>query len=364
MQYQSLPLELINIAHTRIRKDFGDIQSLADSIQELGLLSPIIINKDHTLLAGERRLEACKLLGWTEVDVIIKDTDDAENELMIEFSENKCRKEFTREEEIDVGLQLERIEKSKAEERMLSGKADPQENFPQGGGKRNLQVRDIIGKKLGISGKQYEREKFIVENKDLLSPGEYSDWNNREISTNKIYNELKILLGNNSSSVPPQPKEPIIQIKEVPPADYEAVKAELKQLKNSQPEISVTNETQLNEIKEQQKAAEKERDEYKRKYDELLSHQKSYEDEIIRLKNQSNSSIINQADAVYDFYEAVNNFVSSTLSPLLYDDLIDENQHGDCAGYIIRACDKLIDVSQNILKRFKTEKVIDEVINY
>ncbi len=55
----------------RHRKDLGDIEGLAASIREIGLLHPIVITADGTLLAGQRRLEAHKLLGRTEIPVRI-----------------------------------------------------------------------------------------------------------------------------------------------------------------------------------------------------------------------------------------------------------------------------------------------------
>jgi len=55
----------------RFRKDLGDIDALARSINEVGLLHPIVITPDGELLAGQRRLEACKKLGWEEVPVRI-----------------------------------------------------------------------------------------------------------------------------------------------------------------------------------------------------------------------------------------------------------------------------------------------------
>jgi ParB family chromosome partitioning protein len=55
----------------RIRRDMGDIESLAQSINDLGLLTPILITPDNKLLAGERRLRACKKLGWTTIPVTV-----------------------------------------------------------------------------------------------------------------------------------------------------------------------------------------------------------------------------------------------------------------------------------------------------
>lgn len=65
----------------RYRKNLGDIEALARSIQELGLLQPIVVNASNSeLIAGMRRLEACRLLGWEEVPVRLINLDEELNE--------------------------------------------------------------------------------------------------------------------------------------------------------------------------------------------------------------------------------------------------------------------------------------------
>ena len=59
------------IVGARLRRELGDVASLAASIADIGLLHPIVISQDGLLLAGERRLEACRLLGWDTVPVTI-----------------------------------------------------------------------------------------------------------------------------------------------------------------------------------------------------------------------------------------------------------------------------------------------------
>ena len=49
--------------------DVKKVKELAESIKELGLLNPITVNEDGTLIAGMHRLEACKLLGYEEIKV-------------------------------------------------------------------------------------------------------------------------------------------------------------------------------------------------------------------------------------------------------------------------------------------------------
>lgn len=66
---------LVNISEIkvkkRVRKDLGDINSLKDSLKRYGLLNPITIDSKNRLIAGERRLEAAKALGWTNINAVI-----------------------------------------------------------------------------------------------------------------------------------------------------------------------------------------------------------------------------------------------------------------------------------------------------
>ncbi len=63
------------------RRDFDDaeIDELADSIQEHGLIQPIVVRRvaeRYQLIAGERRLRAAIKAGWPEVPAQLKDVDD------------------------------------------------------------------------------------------------------------------------------------------------------------------------------------------------------------------------------------------------------------------------------------------------
>lgn len=211
--YQKIPINNI-VVNSRIRKNLGNVDTLAASIKELGLLSPVVINEDNELLAGERRLTACKSIGWTEIPVIVMSTKDAEEKLSIEIAENELRENFTREEVINAGIELERIEKIKAEERMKSGKADPVQNFAQG------KTRDIVAEKLGMSHTQYEHEKFILEYRCALSPGEFEDWNNRIVSTNRVYVKIKRELNEEKVVRQPQKQKEVIKEVEIIPEGY------------------------------------------------------------------------------------------------------------------------------------------------
>ena len=80
---QKIAPELIVPNPFQPRKIFNDdsLQELAASIQEFGIIQPLLIRRQgdtYELIAGERRLRASKLAGLTEVPVIIRELDDKE----------------------------------------------------------------------------------------------------------------------------------------------------------------------------------------------------------------------------------------------------------------------------------------------
>jgi ParB family chromosome partitioning protein len=83
----------------RIRKEIGNLQPLVDSIDKVGLINPILIDEQSNLVAGYRRLEACKKLKMEEVEVrIVEFGGDMMKMLDVEVAENFFRKDFTPEE--------------------------------------------------------------------------------------------------------------------------------------------------------------------------------------------------------------------------------------------------------------------------
>jgi len=57
-----------------------NLNELAQSIKTYGLLQPILVrrsNNGYQLVAGERRLRACKLLGWQKIPTVIRDVNDS-----------------------------------------------------------------------------------------------------------------------------------------------------------------------------------------------------------------------------------------------------------------------------------------------
>jgi ParB family chromosome partitioning protein len=91
---QSIPIASIRIENRLRSLDSAKVAELAASIAEIGLLQPIGIRPDGTLVYGYHRLEACKQLGWTEIPAVVVDGDDRHAELA-EITENLVRNELT-----------------------------------------------------------------------------------------------------------------------------------------------------------------------------------------------------------------------------------------------------------------------------
>lgn len=98
-QFASVPIARIWVDRlSRQRRELKDIPSLADSIKRTGLIHPIVITRDFELKAGERRFEACKLLGWTNISAQWYDEVSPSHLLLLELEENIKRVDITWQE--------------------------------------------------------------------------------------------------------------------------------------------------------------------------------------------------------------------------------------------------------------------------
>ncbi|PGP92766.1 ParB N-terminal domain-containing protein, partial [Bacillus cereus] len=103
-----LDINQIKVAE-RIRKEFGNIEELAQDIKENGLINPPVVTPEHELIAGERRLRACQYLNYQQIEVRVMSVRDYEHKLKIEIGENEHRKEFTFSERMAWARELERV---------------------------------------------------------------------------------------------------------------------------------------------------------------------------------------------------------------------------------------------------------------
>ena len=87
MKIRGKPLTVWPMRDSASRRKLNDkpsicrVEELARSIAAVGLMNPITVTQDNTLIAGLHHLEAVKLLGWTEIECTVSDADGLQAEL-------------------------------------------------------------------------------------------------------------------------------------------------------------------------------------------------------------------------------------------------------------------------------------------
>jgi ParB-like chromosome segregation protein Spo0J len=180
----------------RFRTHLGNVDELAASIADVGLMHPPVVTPDLKLVAGARRLAAMKRLGWTETEVRFADNlDDALSLLKAERDENICRAEMPPLDRINLGKAIEAVEKPKAQERQISqlkqGEEQPRAgNFPE---REKGETRDRVGEAVGWSGKTYQKAAAVAEaaEEDPETFGELAQKMNTTGKVDGAYREVK-----------------------------------------------------------------------------------------------------------------------------------------------------------------------------
>ena len=100
---QTIRLSDIEPNRKQPRQTFDDaaIAELADSIRQHGLIQPIVVRytgTNYQIVAGERRWRACRMLGMSDVPVVIKELDDSQT-AQIALIENIQREDLNPVEE-------------------------------------------------------------------------------------------------------------------------------------------------------------------------------------------------------------------------------------------------------------------------
>ena len=130
--------------------DLSNINDLVKSIDEVGLLQPLILNKNNQILSGHRRFEAIKVLKWEEVNVEFRDISENETELyLVHF--NKQRVKSTKEilSEFDV---LENHFQNRQGMRTDLTSVHPNKSYSK---------RDEISSQIGVSSSSLGKLLFI-----------------------------------------------------------------------------------------------------------------------------------------------------------------------------------------------------------
>lgn len=145
-----------------------------------GLLHPVVIKSDGTLIAGHRRLEAARSLGWEDIAVTVIEVEDL---LSAERDENAERKDFTPTEAVAIGKLLEEQHQAKIDAKRHDAKVAAGIKSAQIRGAKINHVtkrgntissaglidnavgrtNKVVGRAVGMGASTYRRAKLVVE---------------------------------------------------------------------------------------------------------------------------------------------------------------------------------------------------------
>lgn len=224
----------------RHRKDLGDIDVLAESIQKIGLLHPIVILADKTLVVGERRLAAFKKLKRSTIPAnVANNLQEMELLLAAECEENTCRKDFTPEEAVIIGERIEAIAREQARKAQeegrkngggdkRSGKAKEErsgKSFTKAKRDNSKRASAVAAAAVGMSHVTYEKAKEVVEEarKNPETAGVLLEEMNRTGKVSGAAKKLKVQKQAEAiaSEPPPLPTGPFRVIVVDPPWKYD-----------------------------------------------------------------------------------------------------------------------------------------------
>ncbi|MHA3774475.1 ParB N-terminal domain-containing protein [Verrucomicrobiota bacterium sgz303538] len=141
------------------------LAGLIESVQEHGVLVPLLVTQEHLVISGHRRLQAARKAGLTRIPSIVLPAYD-ENDLKRLLLESNFQRVKSTEERLREFREYLRLERMSAKTRQ-GARTDLNtylvENFPQGAGGK---ARDLAAAKVGISGKSAERGLKVLEASD------------------------------------------------------------------------------------------------------------------------------------------------------------------------------------------------------
>lgn len=156
--------------HPQNHQIYGDddpvqFNELMEKIKTSGWINPILITSDHVILSGHRRYKAAQLLGWKQIDVdIVKGDEEKYIEVLLLSNAQRDKTVLQRLREAELYKKI--VEKKAAQRKLDAGSQNlgqspvvdsrpPQEETGK--------TRDIIGAKVGLSGRSVDRGLKVLE---------------------------------------------------------------------------------------------------------------------------------------------------------------------------------------------------------
>lgn len=185
MRFIDVPIDQIDFGERR-RQDLGDISGLAKGIQRVGLLEPIIVDRNgkndrYRLVAGERRLQAVRLLKRKTIAAqLLEHLSDAELR-DIELEENENRKALTERERTRSFASSKKIVENAKRAQEVIGRT-PKTPHPKGGRPtKGTASQEEIAQALATSPRDLVRAEQHVETAERFPFMQGGDWRQSDV---------------------------------------------------------------------------------------------------------------------------------------------------------------------------------------
>jgi len=142
---------------------------LIESIRNVQLYEPIVINQNKVLLDGHHRLRACRELGWNKIPVERKFFNTVIDETIYVIETNVIRRHLTVGQKTNIGIKLEEFYAYKAHQRLSeAGKIGMDIRYDKVSSNELTltfegQARDQAAKAVGLTPTTYLRAKVVLQ---------------------------------------------------------------------------------------------------------------------------------------------------------------------------------------------------------
>lgn len=186
-----IPIDQVWVAE-RFRGKVGNLSSLKGSIESVGMLQPIVVRADMGIVIGVRRLEACRELGWVEIEATVVSDWEADRLEQAEIEENTIREDFQLSDLVGIARYLEGKAQEEAKARQGARTDLGEEHSGKLPESERGDSRDLVVAGLPISATSMRKARAVVEahEEDIEKYGWAQDEMDRTGKIDNVYKRL------------------------------------------------------------------------------------------------------------------------------------------------------------------------------
>jgi ParB/RepB/Spo0J family partition protein len=192
-KFKTVSIDSITVDRpARQRTSLNEIEELAASIQTVGLINPILCNKDLVLVAGERRYTACISLGWTHIPVQFAEDLPPDVLYLIELEENIKRADLEWKDEVMAVHRYHELRQSTEENWSLTKTGDALGLSQMNITRKLLVAKGLLeGDPLITNADKYSVARGIALRKKEREDADFDDYLNERLTKPKLTEEQR-----------------------------------------------------------------------------------------------------------------------------------------------------------------------------